>query len=44
MKMVSLQQNINNKINGIGYNDHCAMIVHDVVNAVSIIKSGKHDG
>ena len=42
--MASLKQDINDKINVIGYNDHCVMTVHDVVGAVARIKSGKHDG
>jgi hypothetical protein len=42
--MACLKQDINGKINESGYNEHCIMTVQDVVEAVSRIKSGKHDG
>jgi hypothetical protein len=42
--MACLKQDINDEINEIGYNEHCIMTVQDVVEAVSRIKSGKHDG
>jgi len=43
-EMASLKQEINDKLDANGYNEHCIMTVHDVVEAVSRIKSGKHDG
>jgi hypothetical protein len=43
-EMASLQRDLNDKINVSGYNEHCIMTVQDVVDAVSRIKSGKHDG
>ena len=43
-EMACLKQDINGKINESGYNEHCIMTVHDVVEAVARIKSGKHDG
>jgi len=45
--MVLLKQDINYKVNVIGYNDHCVMTVHGVVDAVARIKINqaiKHDG
>jgi len=42
--MASLKQEVNDKLDENGYNEHCIMTVHDVVEAVSRIKSGKHDG
>ena len=42
--IASLYQDLSDKINVIGYNDHCIMTVHDVVDAVSRIKPGTHDG
>jgi len=41
--MALLNQDINDKVNVIGYNDHCVITVHDVVDVVARIKSGKHD-
>ena len=43
-EMACLKQDVNDKITASGYNEHCIMTVHDVVEAVSRIKSGKHDG
>jgi len=41
--MASLKQENNDKLDESGYNEHF-MTVHDVGEAVSRIKSGKHDG
>jgi hypothetical protein len=43
-EMTCLKQDINDKVNVSGYNEHCIMTVKDVVEAVSRIKYGKHDG
>jgi len=43
-EMASSKQEINDKLDENGYNEHCIMTVHDVVETVSRIKSGKHDG
>jgi hypothetical protein len=42
--MACLKQEIDAKINETAYTEHCIMTVKDVVEAVSRIKSGKHDG
>jgi len=41
--MALLEDYINDKVNVIGYKDHCVMNVHDVVDAVARIKLGKHN-
>jgi hypothetical protein len=43
-EMASLQQDINDKISIDGYNEHCIITGNDVRDAVSRLKSGKHDG
>ena len=43
-EMANMKQDVNEEINVIGYNDHCVMTIHDVVDAVARIKSGIHDG
>jgi len=42
--MALLKEDIYDKVNVIGYNDHCVMTIHDVVEAVARIKPGKHGG
>jgi hypothetical protein len=39
-----LQNDINDLIVKDGYNEHCIITVNDVIEAVSRLKSGKHDG
>jgi len=43
-EMASLKQECNDKLDESDYKVHCIMTVHNVVKAVSRIKSGKHDG
>jgi len=43
-EMAHLKEDINDKLNVIGYNDHCLMTVNGVDDAVARINSDKHNG
>ena len=42
--MAGLIDDITDKISLDGYNEHCIVTVKDVIDAVSRLKPGKHDG
>jgi hypothetical protein len=43
-EMALSRHNIKDKFNTIGYNDHCVVTLHGIVDAVTRLKQGKHDG
>jgi hypothetical protein len=44
VEMDGLRRDIDDKVNDVGYDSNCIIKFADIINAVSKLKPGKHDG